>query len=369
MRWGRSFCAAMFSVALWSAMGAPLALGATAEARAGVIAPVPAGAIDRLIASYRAKGLEDANVLVASGGVPVFRTSFGLANREWGLPNAPDVEFWIGSMTKQFTALAILQLAAEGKLSLDDPISGFVPSAPPAWRAITIRHLLTHTSGIPNHTSLPEWADQTWIERSPEDLIRFLRDRPLDFQPGAGFHYDNAGYVILGFIVQKVSGQSLSDYLAAHVFTPLGMTHTGFVGDQVLPRRASGYERQGARWLADIWASAIRDSGAGGIYSTTDDLLAWDRALYDPRRLGVTDLAPMFTDHGHGYGFGYVVATQDGHPVWWHNGHVAGFSSVIARYPEEKLTVIVLSNDEGAPVEHFSQDLAALYLGSRASPR
>jgi D-alanyl-D-alanine carboxypeptidase len=365
MRWDRVFRAAAISTALtWAA----IALGTTA-ARAETPVPPHADATERLVETYKAKGLTDATVLVAKDGVPIFRASFGLANREWGIPNAPGAEFGIGSITKQFTALAILELAHDGKLSLDDPLSRFVQAAPPTWREITIRYLLTHTSGIPNHTSLPEWGEQTWIFRSPEDLIHFVRDRPLDFAPGVKFQYDNTGYVILGFIVQKASGQPLSDYLAAHVFTPLGMKHTGFVGDQVLPRRASGYEHDGARWLADLWMLPIRDSGAGGIYSTADDLLTWDQALYDPKRFGLTDLKPMFTDYGHGFGFGYVVATQEGHPVWWHNGHFAGFSSIIARYPNDKLTVVVLSNDEGAPVEHFSQDLAALYLGPLKQPR
>jgi CubicO group peptidase (beta-lactamase class C family) len=361
MLWRRTLRAAVITTALsW----APVALAATPEARVGGPAPVQASAIDGLITRYKAKGLTDANVLVAKNGAPVFRISFGLANREWEIPNAPDVEFGIASMTKQFTAMAILQLAEDRKISLDDPISKYVEAAPPAWREITVRHLLTHTSGIPSHTSLPEWSAQTWMDRSPEDLIKFVRDRPLDFAPGTKSRYDNAGYVILGFIVQKVSGQSLSDYLAAHVFTPLGMTHTGFISDKVLPRRASGYERQGRQWLGALWVTAIKESGAGGIYSTTDDLLTWDQALYDPKRLGVADLTPMFTNYGHGFGFGYVISSQDGHRAWWHNGHGSGFSSVMARYPDDKLTVIVLSNDDEAPVECFSEDLAALYLGT-----
>jgi CubicO group peptidase (beta-lactamase class C family) len=348
--------------AILAALG--LAFTTAPEVRAATLAAGETAAAERALDSYRAKGLTDGVVLVARNGVPVFRKAFGQANREWGIPNAPDVEFWIGSITKQFTALAILQLAEDGKLSLDDPITKFVEIAPPAWQGITIRHLLSHTSGIPNHTSLPEWGAQTWVERSPEDLIRFIRDRPLDFAPGAKFQYDNTGYVILGFIVQKVSGQPLSGYLSAHVFDPLGMKHTGFVGGQVLPRRASGYDQDGTRWLADLWAPAIKDSGAGGIYSTADDLLTWDQALNTPTRLGLKDLKPMFTDYGHGFGFGYVIADENGHSRWWHNGHVAGFGSIIARYPRDGLTVIVLSNDGGAPVERFSQDLAQVYLGS-----
>jgi CubicO group peptidase (beta-lactamase class C family) len=340
-----------------------LTFATAAESREKVPAQAELVAAERVLDSYQAKGLSDGVVLVARNGAPVFRKAFGLANREWGIHNAPDAGFWVGSITKQFTALAVLQLAEGGKLSLDDPISKFIEAAPPTWRGITIRQLLTHTSGIPNHTSLPEWGAETWVERSPEDLIRFIRDRPLDFAPGTKFQYDNTGYVLLGLIVQKVSGQSLSDYLSARVFIPLGMKHTGFVGDQVVPQRASGYDREGTRWHANLWTSAIKDSGAGGIYSTADDLLIWDQALNDPKRLGLTDLQPMFTDYGHGFGFGYVIATQAGHRRWWHNGQVAGFSSMIARYPEDKLTIIVLSNDGGAPIGRFSQDLAEVYLG------
>jgi CubicO group peptidase (beta-lactamase class C family) len=351
-----------------STVAMAFASAAAAQGREKAPAGVERAAAERVLKSYEAKGLSDGVVLVARNGVPVFREAFGLANREWGIANAPDVEFWTGSITKQFTALAILQLAGDGKLSLDDPVSKFIEAAPPAWRGITVRHLLTHTSGIPNHTSLPEWGALTWVEHSPEDLFRFIRDRPLDFEPGAKFQYDNTGYVLLGLIVQKVSGHSLGDYLAAHVFTPLGMKHTGLVGDQVVPRRASGYEHEGTRWLADLWVSAIKDSGAGAIYSTADDLLIWDQALNHPKSLGLADLRPMFTDYGHGYGFGYVIATQEGHRRWWHNGDVAGFRSIIARYPDDKLTVIVLSNDGDAPVGRFSQDLAEVYLRGSKPP-
>lgn len=355
MRWPRTHLGIVAGVIA----AVTVTLAPAFAARAEVSAPA---SLDRVLDNYRAKGVSDGVVLIAKNGVPVFRKAFGLANREWEIADTPDTEFGIGSMTKQFTAMAILRLAKDGKLSLDEPISDFVETMPPTWRGITLRQLLTHTSGIPNYGSLPDWAKQTWMDRSPEDLIDFLRDRPLDFAPGTKFEYDNSGYVILGLIVQKVSGQSLSDYLSAHVFNPLGMKHTGFIGDQVLPHRASGYEHDGGRLLGDLWVAAIRDSGAGGMYSTADDLLRWDQALYEPKDLGLADLKPMFVDYGHGYGFGYVIDKQEGHPLWWHNGHWAGFSSIIARYPEDQLTVIVLSNDGDAPIGPLSRDLADVYL-------
>ena len=339
---------------------AALAFATATEARAKAPAARATGAIEHVLDSYRTKGVSDAVVLIARDGVPVFRKAFGLANREWGIANAPDAEFRIGSITKQFMALAILQLAEDRKLSLDDPISTFIDGAPPAWSKITVRHLLTHTSGIPDFAALPQ--TEAWVDRSPDDLVRLLRELPLQAAPGARFQYDNAGYVLLGVIAQKVSGQVLGDYLRTHLFTRLGMQHTGFVSDQVIRHRASGYTRDGGAWLAAGWLSQVRQSGAGALYSTVDDLLRWDQALYDPRRVGLADLKPMFTDYGHGYGFGYVIAAQDGHPVWWHNGHTEGFSSIIARYPADRLTIIILSNDDGAPVEKLSHDLAAVWL-------
>ncbi len=320
--------------------------------------------IEALLQSYGAKGLdvEDATVLVEKDGVPVFRGSVGLANREWGIKSDPEVTYRIGSITKQFVATAILQLAAAQKLSLDDRISKFLSDSPPAWREITLRHLLVHTSGIANFTALPEFDGRTWMYKTAEDVVRLVRDRPLEGAPGTVFSYDNTGYVILGLIVEKASGKRLGDYLSAQIFGPLGMRHTGFVSDQVLMHRATGYVFEGAAWNDTPWMSNVIESGAGGMYSTVDDLLRWDQALYDPRRLRLTDLTPMFTDYGHGFGYGYVVGSEGGHRVWWHNGHTDGFGAMLARYPDDRLTIIVLSNDDDAHVEGLSQDLAALLL-------
>ncbi len=216
---------------------------------------------------------------------------------------------------------------------------------------------------------MPEFDGRTWLYKSAEDVVGLVHDRPLDAAPGASFNYDNTGYVILGLVVQKVSGRSLGDYLSSHIFTPLGMSHTGFVSDQVLPHRATGYVHEGTAWLDTGWMSNVIESGAGGLYSTVDDLLRWDQALYDPKLLGLADLKPMFTDYGHGFGFGYVIGSEGGHRVWWHNGHTDGFGGIMARYPDDKLTIIVLSNDDGAHVEALSRDLAAMLLKAPKPPQ
>ena len=202
----------------------------------------PLASADRVAAravvdSYAAKGVADAVLLVARDGVPVFREAIGLADRERGLANRDATAFRIGSVTKQFTALAILQLAADHRLSLDDRLSRFVADAPSAWRDVTIRHLLTHTSGIADFTSLPALASETWRGRDPADLVSVLRDLPLQSAPGSTFQYDNTGYVLLGLIVRKASGQTLGAYLSTHVFRPLRMSRTAFVGET--PRRTT----------------------------------------------------------------------------------------------------------------------------------
>ena len=356
----------LVGAAAWAASAA-CALPAPVKTRAAAQTQMQGQEVRRVVDGLRAKGLTDGVVVIAKDGAPVFRYAFGLANREWSIASTPDAEYRIGSITKQFTAFAILRLARDGKLSLDDPISRFITDAPPAWRPITIRHLLTHTSGIPNFTALP--GPMSAVNQTPEDIIRAVRDLPLDAPPGTKFLYDNTGYVLLGRIVHAASGQSLGDYLSARVFAPLGMTHTGFVSDRLVPQRAYGYAREGGAWVATGWNSNVRESGAGALYSTAADLLKWDRALGDPKRLGLDDLSPMFTDYGHGYGLGYVIGAQAGHPVQWHNGHVDGFSALLARYPKDRLTIIVLSNDDGVPVERMCPDIAAAWFGSEKPAR
>jgi D-alanyl-D-alanine carboxypeptidase len=304
-------------------------------------------------------------VLVAKDGKVLFREAFGLADREWDVPVAPDSEFRLGSITKQFTATAIMQLAEQGKLNVDDPISKYVSVAPAAWSAITIRELLTHTSGIPSYTAIPGFFDeQARIDRAPEEIIKLTADKPLDFPPGTKFSYDNSGYVILGFIIEKVSGQSYADYLQTHIFGPLGMTHTGYdVSTDILPHRVSGYQHQNDAVKNAAFLSMTLPYAAGSLYSNVDDLLTWDQALYAARPVNAASLKAMFTDYGHGYGFGYGIQTQFGHREWAHGGGINGFATEIERYPDDHLTVIVLANFQDAPSNTIADELAGAYFG------
>ena len=307
------------------------------------------------------------SVLVARSGVPVFRQAFGLANREWDVPNTPNTKFRIGSITKQFTATAILQLAEAGKLSVDDPVSKYYAESPPAWNGITIRHLLTHTSGIPSFTSIPQFFDQqARLDRTPEEIIKLTRDKPLDFAPGSKYSYDNTGYVILGYIIEKVSGERYADYIQHHIFDALGMKSSGYdVSETLIPKRAAGYSRDKDHYTNARYISMTEPYAAGSLYTTVDDMLTWDQAIYAAKLLSPASLQAMFTDYGHGYGFGWVIDKQYGHPRNVHAGGVNGFITRFDRFPEDKLTVVVFSNEDSASAAlvRISDGLAAIYLG------
>jgi D-alanyl-D-alanine carboxypeptidase len=305
-------------------------------------------------------------VLVARNGVPVFKRAFGLANREWGTPNTPDTKFRIGSITKQFTATGILQLVEAGKLSVDDPVSKYYPDAPPGWNSITIRHLLTHTSGIPSFTGIPHFFEgQARLDRTPEEIIKLTQDKPLEFAPGSKYSYDNTGYVILGYIIERLSGERYADYVQHHIFDPLGMKSSGYdVSETIIPKRAAGYSRDKDQYINARFISMTEPYAAGALYATVGDMLAWDQALYTTKILTPASLQAMFTDYGHGYGFGWVIGTQYGHRRVLHAGGVNGFITRFDRYPEDNLTVLVFSNEDSAAAleARIADSLAAIYL-------
>jgi D-alanyl-D-alanine carboxypeptidase len=324
---------------------------------------------EELIAPAVAADQFSGAVLVARDGVPVFRRAFGLADREWGIPNTADTKFRIGSITKQFTATAILQLAEAAKLLVDDPMSKYYPDAPPAWNTITIRHLLTHTSGIPSFTGIPHFFDgQARLDRTPAEIIELTRDKPLEFAPGSKYSYDNTGYVILGYIIEKLSGERYADYIQHHIFEPLGMKSSGYdVSDAIIPKRAAGYSRDKDQYINAGFISMTEPYAAGALYATVDDMLAWDQALYSAKILTPASLQAMFTDYGHGYGFGWVIDTLYGHRRLLHAGGVNGFITRFDRYPEDNLTVVVFSNEDSAAAAEarIADGLAAIYLKIR----
>lgn len=326
---------------------------------------------DALIQPYIKADAFSGTVLVAKDGKVLFQKAYGLADREWNIANTPDTKFRLGSITKQFTAAAILQLAEQGKLSVDDPISKYYTDAPASWAKVTIKHLLTHTSGIPSYTDIPHFFEgQSFTDLTPEGIIKLTRDAPLQFEPGSQYRYDNSGYVLLGYVIEKVSGQPYADYVQKHIFDPLGMRNSGYDSNTaVIAHRASGYQPKGAGWENATYLSMTLPYAAGSLYSTVGDLLIWDQALYSGKVLTADSLKQQFTDYGHKYGFGWTIDKAYDHDRISHGGGINGFATFIARYPQDRLLVVALSNYVNGVPGRLEAELAGQYFyDSRSEP-
>lgn len=303
-------------------------------------------------------------VLVARDGDLLLDKGYGLANREWDRENDGQTKFRIGSLSKQFTAAAVLLLQERGQLDLDAPVKSWLPNAPAGWDAVTVRHLLSHTSGIPDFTRAEDYERLKTLPTTTEALLSRFRERPLEFQPGEGFAYSNSGYVVLTAVIEAVSGQSYADFLAANIFAPLGMGDSGYDrADVVLPKRAAGYglTRDGIV-NADVVDMSV-PAGAGGLYSTTRDLLKWEQGLFGGRLLNARSLALMTEPVRQSYALGLAVSEVEGRRTIWHNGAIDGFRSYMAYDPGDRTTVIVLANVEGDSATKVGMDLLTLARG------
>lgn len=308
------------------------------------------------------------SVLVAKDGTIIFEQSTGWANAEWEIPNSAATKFRIGSVTKQFTAAAILLLAEQGKLKLDDPLSRFVPSAPAIWRPVTIRQLLNHTGGIPSFTDLPGYKAWKLSPETPAQLMAHVADLPLTNPPGEKFRYSNTGYVLLGWIVEIASGQSYEAFLREHIFQPLQMNDTGYDWNAtILPSRAAGYEL-GAHGLEHApYIDMHVPGGAGALYSTTEDLLRWTQGLYGGKVLSASSFDEMTKPAKEDYACGLFVSTVNGRKTITHNGGIDGFNAILTYYPESKVTVVVLSNVTNAEFTTLAEQLGVVALGDRVT--
>jgi D-alanyl-D-alanine carboxypeptidase len=319
----------------------------------------------KLITPYVEADLFAGGILVAQNGAPLLQRGFGLANREWNVPHSVTGKFRLGSLTKQFTATAILQLMEQGRLALDDKVAQHLPDAPTAWADVSLFHLLTHTSGIPSYTSLPHFfAQEARRDRSPRELIALTESMALDFPPGSAFKYNNGGYVILGRIIEILTCRSYETYVRESILDLLGLRDTGYEHvEPIIPERVAGYRlRNGKIENAGFLAMSV-PYAAGAFYSTLDDLLTWQRALVAAKPFSPASAALMFKDHGHGYGFGWGIQSQFGRRQFVHAGGINGFSVVVSFYPDDDLFIAVLANIQAAPVQKIARDLGALHFG------
>jgi CubicO group peptidase (beta-lactamase class C family) len=303
------------------------------------------------------------SVLVARADQIVFNKAYGKANLEWNIANTPLTKFRIGSITKQFTSASILLLQERGKLQLDDPIKKHFPDAPVAWNAVTLMHLLTHTSGIPNFTSFPEFQKLKQSSMPLTDVIALFKDKALEFTPGEKMAYSNSGYLLLGYVIEKAAGMSYGDFVQANIFTPLGMKDSGYDSNAlIIEHRAAGYSRSGEAIVNADFVHMSIPHAAGGLYSTTEDLLRWQRGLYGGKLLSAASLNRMITPFKDNYALGLGVSTGK-RKVYSHGGGIEGFNTHLAYYPDTQVTVVALANLNGAAPAEIASKLGMLAHG------
>ena len=302
---------------------------------------------------YRQRDGFTGEIVVAQGGHILGETVYGYANQELKVPITPDTRFAIGSVTKQFTAACILLLQEQGKLKTSDPIGLYLSSPPPAWKDVTIRDLLTHTSGITNDVL----AGNPFLQfdhgvHTPGELIHAVRELPLKFPPGSKYDYNNLGYVILGSIVAKASGQPFAKFLHDRILGPLDMKDTDLGGPpDIIPNRAFGYMLVDGKLVDADWRDPSVLGGAGAMYSTGADLAKWIDALENGRVLKPASLAEMNTHRLEDYGYGMFIENQYGVKVIGHPGDLPGFHSQVEFYPHSNAEFVVLSNVSNADFE------------------
>lgn len=341
------------------------------------LAPAPLDAaalekkIDELVAGHMKVHGFSGSLLLAKDGKPLVAKGYGYANVEWQIPNTPKTKFRIGSITKQFTSMIVMQLRERGKIKLEDSICLYYAPCPDAWKPVTIHHLLTHTSGIPTYTGIKEWREVNMVPKTTDQIIAFFRDLPLQWTPGEKYAYNNSGYFLLGVVIEKITGKKYEEALQEMVLTPLGLTDTGYDWTRtIIPRRASGYTGSGATLRNTPPLDMQQPYAAGSLYSTVEDLLKWEQALYTEKLLPEAAKQTMWTPFKENYAYGWSIAPPSatafgGHTRMHHGGGINGFSAMIVRMPEPKLTVVVLSNNDSASASAVARDLAAIYFGHK----
>jgi len=327
----------------------------TTLAACNAISTTPTLTTDQEITSRLDAYITDAgftgSVLVAKNGVVLLSKGYGLADRNKKIPNTGQTKFRIASVTKQFTAMAILILQSRGKLDLQDSVCNYFSACPPAWQTITLHQLLTHTSGIPDYYSSPDWTNYQATPMAPSELIEHFKDQPLDFQPGTMWKYSNSGYEVLGKIIEQVSKTSYESFIKDNILNPLKMEETGYLenaGDLAIGY-PDAYTTQPANFEhpSTLFAS-------GGLYTTVNDLYLWDQALFTGKLIPKELLDKMFTPYisladmpgitGSGYGYGWFIGENKNHRILFHTGRIEGFNALNSVYPDDKVIVIVLSN-------------------------
>ena len=320
--------------------------------------------LDALVRQGRFSG----SVLLARDGKVLLRRGYGMANLEYGIPNTPQTKFLLASLTKQFTAMAIMMLQERGQLDVNDSVCEYIPQCPAPLQPVTLRHLLNHTSGV-TEFGKPQ-PENDCFRRTPMTTaaaVERAKQFVPDFKPGEKFAYSSVAFVLLGDVIAKVSGKSYEDYLRDNIFGPLNMTGTGLDHQkQIIKHRAAGYARAKDGSISNFdYFNLDYIFAAGGLYSTVEDLYLWDQALYTEKLVKEKTLNQIFTPGLENFGYGWEMFQQKNRRLVRSGGRSFGFSNSLVRYPAEKVTVIVLSNIDTAGAAKIADDLSAIVFGER----
>jgi CubicO group peptidase (beta-lactamase class C family) len=326
--------------------------------------------IDELMEVFHEYGQFNGSVLVSEGGKVILKKGYGLANMEWNIPNKPDTKFRIGSITKQFTSMLVLQLVGKKKIDLEGKLSDYLPYyRKDTGEKVTIHHLLTHTSGIPSYTGLPRFMEE--ISRDPypvEEFIKTYCSGELEFEPGSKYVYNNSGYFLLGAIIEAVTGQSYEDVLKENILEPVGMKNTGYDHhDTLIPNRAAGYEKRVGDYVNAPYLDMSLPYAAGSLYSTVEDLYLWDQILYADKLLSVELRELMFKPHvragGSHYAYGWMVGMKTFPKSKAkvkriaHGGGINGFNTLIDRLVEDRHLIVLFNNTGGTALGAMSEGI------------
>ncbi len=326
--------------------------------------------IDEMMSKHFKPGEPGASIIVTRKGKPIFRKGYGMAHIELGVKIEPQMVFRLGSITKQFTSVCILMLMEQGKLSLQDEITRFLPDYPTQAHTITIEHLLTHTSGIKSYTEMPEFMKFMRTDMTLDELTALFKFQPMDFAPGTRFNYNNSAYVLLGAIVEKASGMPYAEFLKKNIFEPLGMKNTYFdMPKPLIPGRVSGYRAGADGYENADYISMTLPHAAGSMASTVDDMALWDAALYTEKLVKQDSLKKAWTSYTlkdgkkTGYGYGWAVSDFQGHNMIIHGGGINGFVTDGFRFPNEEVYVCILTNCQREIPEDLAFKIGALVVG------
>jgi D-alanyl-D-alanine carboxypeptidase len=352
----------------------PAQTGRGLPARAAV-AHVADSIAESVVRSGTVAGL---SIAVVRGKDTLVMKGYGSADLENELPASANTVFRIGSVTKQFTSVALMQLVEQGKVSLDDEITKYVPNAPTYGRRILVRHLMNHTSGIPSYTDVgPAFGRVSRLDLPHDSLLGLVRDDSIQFEPGSHFYYNNTGYYLLGMIIERVTGKSYGDYVRDALFVPNGLTSTVYCSvAPLIKRRSRGYDRGPKGLVNTDYIGMDLPYAAGSLCSTVGDLTAWTRLLHSGKLVNASSFSTMTTPvkltsgRPMSYGFGLSVDTLGSHRRIHHGGGINGFISELAHYPNDSLTVVVLANTAPAPSDQIAENVARFALGMpfRAPP-